>query len=688
MSDNNNVIERVAPQLLFDDGSRIIQQSLDALQVVPHNDNENNIQSPRGSISIFTYYEIEKLSNEIWNFIINKKESMSGNDSTNSVKGNDNDNDDDTDTDDWSIRIALQFPDNLLCDSPEVCWKLEDAIKNKIQQHQQQRQQSSSSSLLDSSSITTSITNIKLPLIFILGDTTFGPCCPDEIAALHLQADILIHYGHACLSHPSISLPVLYSFGITENWNTHMCVNQILQQIIKLPNEDDETTTITSTTNSNCHRRLLLLYQVKYQHAMEDLQTQLSEHGDILVVMGQIPSYQQQSAYNRTTLTTNYKECCQDASCEKGGEDQKHSCCNTTTPCNNNDVPNLKNASVDEHQEEEEETFQVGGLQLPKHLDYSTFSLVFIGDYADGMNNNKNKNNNDDGMRQYINTLLWYLSTKSKPTTFWTYSPLNQSISTSIPSGLQRQLNRRFYLIQKARDASIFGILIGTLSQQHFQSVVQQIRHVCQNAGRACYTLAMGKVNSAKIANFAEIDCFIMVACAETSWLEEQEQREMHVPIITPLELYMALGSSESPEVQWGTCEYSLNYNDFLQLEQSKDDNKHNMEQQNGQKTEANGDTVKNENNELGEEEDAPYFSLVTGKYETSTKGSEQEDIDLKALPGKGQLTTYKSEAAAFLQQRQYKGMETQIGETEIRTAIPGQEGIASQYNTDKQQLL
>jgi hypothetical protein len=40
----------------------------------------------------------------------------------------------------------------------------------------------------------------------------------------------------------------------------------------------------------------------------------------------------------------------------------------------------------------------------------------------------------------------------------------------------------------------------------------------------------------------------------------------------------------------------------------------------------------------------------------------------------------YKSEAAAFLQQREYQGLETFAGETEAKAAISGQRGIASDY--------
>jgi diphthamide biosynthesis protein 2 len=46
----------------------------------------------------------------------------------------------------------------------------------------------------------------------ILADTTFGSCCIDSVAAEHVLSDLLIHFGHACLSPPVCTYPVIYVF--------------------------------------------------------------------------------------------------------------------------------------------------------------------------------------------------------------------------------------------------------------------------------------------------------------------------------------------------------------------------------------------------------------------------------------------------------------------------------------------
>ncbi|GFZ08717.1 diphthamide synthesis DPH2 family protein [Actinidia rufa] len=48
---------------------------------------------------------------------------------------------------------------------------------------------------------------------FVLGDVTYGACCVDDLSALALGADLLIHYGHSCLVPiDATAIPCLYVF--------------------------------------------------------------------------------------------------------------------------------------------------------------------------------------------------------------------------------------------------------------------------------------------------------------------------------------------------------------------------------------------------------------------------------------------------------------------------------------------
>lgn len=118
-----------------------------------------------------------------------------------------------------------------------------------------------------------------------------------------------------------------------------------------------------------------------------------------------------------------------------------------------------------------------------------------------------------------------------------------------------RALARRYYLVERARDAQRIGILVGTLGVRNYLRLVQKIETVARRAGKAVYRFVVGKLNAPKLANFADIDVFVLVACPENSLLDS---KEFYQPIITPFELEIACDSSR----QW-TGNYEL---DFKQL--------------------------------------------------------------------------------------------------------------------------
>ncbi|KAG2430011.1 hypothetical protein HYH02_013839 [Chlamydomonas schloesseri] len=76
--------------------------------------------------------------------------------------------------------VALQFPDEQLADSPEVFALLQGHLGDRAR-------------------------------VFILADTAYNPLGVDEVAAAHLAADCVIHYGRASLS-PVNSLPAFFVF--------------------------------------------------------------------------------------------------------------------------------------------------------------------------------------------------------------------------------------------------------------------------------------------------------------------------------------------------------------------------------------------------------------------------------------------------------------------------------------------
>ena len=122
-------------------------------------------------------------------------------------------------------RIALQFPDSMLRDAPGVFEALQSTL-NKFPENQpdsnpRERRTKTSTSLVDDVADDFQEVDIVEPesskvlrsrrRLFILADTSYGACCVDEIAAEHVDADVVVHYGRSCLS-PTARLPVIYVF--------------------------------------------------------------------------------------------------------------------------------------------------------------------------------------------------------------------------------------------------------------------------------------------------------------------------------------------------------------------------------------------------------------------------------------------------------------------------------------------
>ena len=200
---------------------------------------------------------------------------------------------------------------------------------------------------------------------------------------------------------------------------------------------------------------------------------------------------------------------------------------------------------------------------------------------------------------------------------------------------------------------------------------MSRIRRRIRSTGRTAYTFAVGKLSSSpsKIANFAEIDAYVLIACDDSVaefWRMERE--ELAVPVLTPLELDVALGFRE-----WDG-RYSCDFGDLLR-----------WDEEDGLVDDDDGGECDNAStNDGGSDEDEPFFSVISGKYEQArTIAPAERPNDLQALPGQGKLIEYRSEAAEFLKQREYQGLEADVGGTEAKAAVLGQVGIASNYGEE-----
>jgi diphthamide biosynthesis protein 2 len=114
--------------------------------------------------------------------------------------------------------IALQFPDGMLCDSPRIFEALEQDLAKLSaaagnadlvpKKNTEELETNFNELVVKDPPQDASRRRYKL---YILADTSYGSCCVDEIAAEHVDADVIIHYGRSCLS-PTARVPVIYVF--------------------------------------------------------------------------------------------------------------------------------------------------------------------------------------------------------------------------------------------------------------------------------------------------------------------------------------------------------------------------------------------------------------------------------------------------------------------------------------------
>lgn len=254
------------------------------------------------------------------------------------------------------------------------------------------------------------------------------------------------------------------------------------------------------------------------------------------------------------------------------------------------------------------------------------------------------------------------------------YDPVRQRARLETGQ-TNRLLMRRYATIQKARDASVVGLVIGTLGIHAYLPLLQQLRRLLTSpvSRRKVYTISVGKLNPAKLANFQEIDAFVLLACAENSLLDT---REFLRPIVTPWEMVLAVQARGGNEVAW-TGAYELDFGKVLQ------------------------DTTSMNMDDFTEDDDRPHYSFATGTYVSRTRYGEETNAqdtqestsrDLQSLsiqpheltvrdPTSGQLTKVLDSAAlARRGERTWHGLDPNEGQAHAATLEQGLEGFAQSY--------
>ncbi|KAH8109767.1 diphthamide biosynthesis protein [Phellopilus nigrolimitatus] len=413
---------------------------------------------------------------------------------------------------------------------------------------------------------------------YVLADTSYGSCCVDEVAASHVEADFLVHYGHACLSRTS-RLPVFYVFG-QKDLDIGLCVDKISAYVSA---QADGLQTV---------KVLELKHDVAYGYLADDLLGHLrSALGDRFhVAYDPLPN----QTFPESATNQRLGVCRTDGSTEDLISGRKH--------------------------------------------------IIWIGEES--------------------STLTKLLMTSSGNDVI-SYSPVTRVVQPQTHL-TNRLLMRRYALLQKARDADVYGILIGTLGVASYLPLITHLRSQLKRAHKKSYTVSVGKINPSKLANFMEIECWIWVACSEGM----VDSKDYLRPIITPYELELAL----QPEPSW-TGKYVFDFQELLA--------KASLEEENNEK-----ENIDSKDGDL--DTDRPMFSLVTGTYRHAKRygdvkhESTAATQDLIHRTQESALARTSDRAAAqFLHSRTYQGLDPHFGQDEPGVLEQGRSGIARGYSDD-----
>uniref|UniRef100_A0A915J9Y0 2-(3-amino-3-carboxypropyl)histidine synthase subunit 2 n=1 Tax=Romanomermis culicivorax TaxID=13658 RepID=A0A915J9Y0_ROMCU len=408
-------------------------------------------------------------------------------------------------------RVALQFPDELLYASSQVSFALEKRLGFKP---------------------------------YILADTSYGSCCVDDVAAQHVKADCIIHYGDACMSKTERGcVPVKYIFP-----KSTFSEEDLIEKLATFKKDLLE------------NRSLALILDISYLYAQEILTSNVKK-----IIPGA----------HRTT----------DFDADFAGQPEISSDC-----------------------------------------------ILFIG--------------RSDSKRALL------LSLMNPDKNFYVYDPEKLLEIYMQDYQTNKMLRKRLYMIEKAKDAQIIGIVVATVNVSDYLKVLERMKFLCKNASKKYYVLFVGKLNVAKLSNFADIDLFVLLSCPFGVMFDCSDYLR---PIITPFEFEIACNSQKfwMSGVGWRPEPASV----------FKDNDSDNI------------------NNCVPETD----FSLTGGHLRTTNNTSD--------LPGSSSIMTrsdaYQVQTVTAehrFRDRSWKGLEEKLGETPTALVKQGRKGIASAYEDEKEQ--
>lgn len=112
----------------------------------------------------------------------------------------------------------------------------------------------------------------------------------------------------------------------------------------------------------------------------------------------------------------------------------------------------------------------------------------------------------------------------------------------------RRLLSSRLAYIEKAKKAKVFGILVNNAQLNNIVESIRSIKQLIKNFGKQSYSFFVDNINPQKLANFSNIDVFVILTCPNNVFIDSKSN-EYFKPIISPSELEIALEVKDFSEL-------------------------------------------------------------------------------------------------------------------------------------------
>ena len=238
-------------------------------------------------------------------------------------------------------------------------------------------------------------------------------------------------------------------------------------------------------------------------------------------------------------------------------------------------------------------------------------------------------------------------SATSATTTTTTTSITNPTLHTA---GL---LRRRFARVLSLASAGVVGILVNTLSVADYLASADALRARVARAGKKSYTVVVGKLNPAKLANFAEVEGWVVVGCWESGLVEDDAAYWR--PVVTPFELEVALTREEKRV--WGG-EWWAGIEKLRMVGEEEEEEEQTLDDGRTDRREGadDADAAYAEDGVDGDESLPPQFDLRTGKLVShsrpmrlTVRSAQTPNFKSNSTPDEDDENTSRTPAAALI---------------------------------------